>query len=89
MKNAIKSFFKYLDESHRVWFLVLSLCSVARLVASFLTPPMGVIDGSVIAAVGELFAFSALGTFLDAIHLNKKASVRKGSLEISIDGKDD
>lgn len=89
MKNFIKSFFDYLDQSHRIWFLILSLCAVGLLIASFLTPPMGVIDGSVIAAVGELFAFSALGTFLDAIHLNKKASVRKGSLEISIDGKNE
>lgn len=81
-----KALFEYIDKSHRFWFLILSLCAVGLLLASFLMPPAGVIDASVIAGVGELFAFASLGTLLDAIHQGKKATVRKGSMELSIDG---
>lgn len=84
MQNFIRGFFDYLDQSHRIAFLTLSMCAVGLLVGSFLVPPLGVIDGSVLAGVGEIFAFSSLGTVLDSIHLNKKATVRKGALELSI-----
>lgn len=42
-------------------------------------------DPSVLAAVGELFAFAALGTVIKAIDKGSSASVKKGDVEIKID----
>lgn len=38
----------------------LTLVSAGLIVASFFMPPQGIIDGSVLAAVGELLGFAAL-----------------------------
>lgn len=51
----------------RVIIFILSVLSVALLAVSFFAPPFGVIDNSVLAAVGEIFGFSALLTGLFAI----------------------
>ena len=39
---------------------VLSVIAVALIIGSFFVPPTGVVDSSVLAAVGEIFAFAAL-----------------------------
>lgn len=54
--------------------LSLTIISIALLIGSFLCPPTGVIDGSVLAAVGEIFAFAALWFAKDAI-INHEGSV--------------
>ena len=46
---------------------ILTFVSVCLIIASFIVKPLGVIDPSVLAAVGEVFAFSALYTILKAI----------------------
>ena len=66
-------------------FIVLTSISVILILLSFIIPPMGVIDGSVLAAVGEFFAFAALGAFLQAVNSGKRASVRHGETELSIE----
>lgn len=71
-----------------VWFYILIIASILLLVASFIMPPAGAIDPSVIAAVGELFAFGALGTVLHAIDKNKKATVTHGSTTLTVGDKD-
>ena len=44
----------------KVTFIICLSVSVAMIVGGFFVPPLGVIDGSVITAVGELLAFAAL-----------------------------
>lgn len=46
---------------------VFSLTALGLFVASFLVPPMGVIDGSVLKAGGIIFAFAALAEAREAI----------------------
>lgn len=58
--------------------------SVALLVAGFLTPPMAIIDGSVLTAVGELFAFAALGVGFEAVRLGRNLKISKGDLVAEI-----
>lgn len=67
-----------------VFFLCLFL-TIILMVVSFLIPPTGVIDGSVIAASGELFGFAALATVISAIGKGKSVSVSKGDTSITID----
>ena len=69
---------------HDVWLRILTLASIALLVWGFVLPPPGVIDGSVIAAVGELAGFAALWQLAKAIDKGVDAALRKGDTEITI-----
>ena len=68
---------------------VLSFISVGLIVASFIVPPMGVVDGSVLAAVGEIFAFAALFAAWEAIDKCLDAKITHGNTTISLDGDGD
>jgi hypothetical protein len=69
---------------HNGWFIFFSLVSVALIIASFLVPPTGVIDGSVLGAVGEIFAFAALGTVIKAIDKGVDAKVQHNNTSLTI-----
>ena len=47
-------------------------------------PPQGVIDGSVLTAVGELFAFAALAFGGHAITLGYDLKIAKGDTTIDV-----
>lgn len=70
--------------SKNLWFKVLSGFAILLLIASFIVPPMGVIDSSVLIATSEIFAFAALGTVVKAIDEGKTAKIRKGDTELSV-----
>ena len=52
---------------HDAWFCIFAGVSILLIIASFFLPPMGVIDSSVFAAVGEIFGFAALYEFHIAV----------------------
>ena len=68
---------------------VLSFIAVLLIIASFIVPPMGVVDGSVIAAVGEIFAFAALFALWEAIDKGIDAKIVHGNTTITLDGDGD
>lgn len=70
--------------AHNLWFLIFSITAVGLLVASFIVPPTGVIDPSVLAATGELFAFAALGAVLKAIDKGVDAKVQRGNTTLVV-----
>lgn len=74
---------------HNLWFHLLTLFSVILITISFFTPPQGVIDGSVLAALGELFAFGSLGTVIKAIDKGTGATIRHNSTELEIKNEED
>lgn len=76
LKNAI---------SGNTPFWVLTLVSIALIIASWIVPPVGQIDNSVIAAVGELAGFGALWCVAIAIDKGVGATVRHGNTEVAID----
>lgn len=60
--------------------------SMALIVGGFFVPPLGIIDGSVLTAVGELLMFGVLAQIpkvLDAVAGGKSIKVSKGDLTIS------
>ena len=69
---------------HNVVFIVCLLISAALLVAGFLVPPTGVIDPSVLTAVGELFAFAALSQLPFVIASGKGITLNHGNTSISV-----
>jgi len=68
-----------------LWFKVLSGFAMVLIVAGFLVPPMGIIDGSVLTAVGEIFAFAAVNTALKAMDQGFSAKVRHKKTTLSLD----
>ena len=72
--------------------LVTAICffiSVALLIAGFLLPPMGIIDGSVLTAVGELLLFPVVIYGFRAIELGLEVKIQKGDTTVEIHKDDD
>lgn len=65
-------------------FWVCLAISIALVVAGFLVPPTGKIDGSILTAVGELFGFATLEVVYIAIKKGVDASIRHGKTEVAI-----
>lgn len=74
---------------HKWVFLITLLVSVGLIVTSFFIPPLAVVDGSVLASVGELFAFAALGEVGAAIERGHGATISHGGTTIEIRKEDD
>ncbi len=77
------------DRFHKNVFLICVLVSLGLIIASFITPPMWIIDGSVLAAVGEIFGFAALGEVAAAIERGHSASISHGNTTIEIKKEED
>lgn len=58
--------------------------SVVLIIISFLLPPTGVIDASVVKATGELFAFGCLGVVIDGIQKGTDIVLTKGDTSVQI-----
>lgn len=75
----------------RVFYFNLFI-SIALIVGGFLLPPMGIIDGSVLTAVGELLMFGVLAqipSILDAVRNGKSIKVTKGDSSIEVSSPQD
>ena len=66
-----------------VFWVSFALCA-GLIVAGFLVPPMGVVDGSVLTAVGELFAFPTLWTVWHAIDRGIDAKMKIGKAVVAL-----
>lgn len=65
-------------------FDVFSLIAIALIIASFIVPPTGVIDPSVLAGVGEIFAFAALYIVLVAVDKGTPASISHNNTTVTV-----
>lgn len=65
-------------------FDVFSFIAICLIIASFLVPPTGQIDPSVLAGTGELFAFAALYVVLVAVDKGVPASVSHGNTTVTV-----
>lgn len=71
--------------NHSVWlFIATTTAAIALIVAGFLVPPTGVIDPSVLTAVGELFAFATLAQVPAMLESGHKVKVQKGDTTIEL-----
>ena len=67
--------------------IVTAICfviSVLLIIVGFLIPPMGVIDGSVLTAVGELLLFPVIIYGFRAIELGLEVKIQKGDTSVEI-----
>lgn len=73
----------------KVVTLACFIISICLLIAGFLLPPMGVIDGSVLTAVGELLLFPVIVYGFRAIELGMEVKISKGDASVEIHKDDD
>lgn len=69
------------------WLCLVS--SICLFVAGFFVPPLGVIDGSVLKAVGILFGFAVLAQIPTIIESAEYAKITHGDTTIEVDTKHD
>ena len=69
---------------HNLPFHILTGIAIALIIISFILPPTGEIDPSVLKGVGEIFGFLSLYTVVLAIEKGTGASFRKGDVELEI-----
>ncbi len=65
-----------------------SLCfivSIGLIVGGFLVPPIGVIDGSVLTAVGLLLMFALVEKVPEAIKAGRSVKIQKGDFTAEIE----
>ena len=72
-----------------IWLRILTISSILLIISSFFVPPLGVLDGSVLAAVGELEGLGVLWIILRAVEKGTAASFKKGDVEVDILEKED
>lgn len=77
----------YSNISKTAFWLCL-VCSIALITGGFFAPPMGVIDGSLLKAVGELFGFATLGVIADAVRKGSDIKLKKGDVELELNNPD-
>lgn len=65
------------------------IVSFGLLIAGFLLPPPGIIDPTVIKAVGELMGFAAIWMLPRAINAGKNIKLEHGSTTITLNNKDE
>jgi hypothetical protein len=74
---------------HMVAFGVCLAVSIGLIVGGFFVPPTGVIDGSVLTGVGELFGFAALAQIHSLVARGKGVKIQHGSTSVSVGDDDD
>ena len=81
-------FFKVFTKFEKVVFWLCLFTSIILLTMSFLIPPTGQIDPSVIGAVGELFGFASLAVVIKALSRGTDVTLHKGDIDISLQNPD-
>lgn len=69
-------------------FWVCLLFSIGMITTSLFIPPLAVVDGSIIACVGEIFAFATLGTVIDAISKGSDVTISHNNTNITVNNPD-
>lgn len=73
---------------HDIWLRILTITSILLISGAFFVPPLSVIDGSILAAVGELAGFGAIWQVSKAIDKGVDASVKHNDTEITVTNSD-
>lgn len=81
-QNKIDGFFG--SSFHKYIFISCLFVSVILLVISWIAPPPFEISSSVIAGVGELFAFAALGEVCAALERGMSAKISRGDTSVEV-----
>lgn len=84
MATRFRAMARNVRTSTTILLWVFSIVALGLFIASFLVPPMGVIDGSVLKAGGIIFAFAALAEAREAIIEGLGVKVTHGDTTIEV-----
>ena len=84
----MSNFFKRFTKSNKIAFWVCLAISVTLLTVSFLLPPKGQIDPSVLRGVGEIFAFAVLYVVIEALQRGTDVTIHKDNIDITLNNPD-
>ena len=82
--DRLKAFTRNVRTSTTVILMVCITATVGLSIASFIVPPMGVIDPSVLKFASRLFAFASLATLREAIREGIGAKLTHGNTTLEI-----
>lgn len=77
----------YLENN--LFFWIFSIIGVLLMICAFILPPIGIIDNSVLIAVGELNGFIALGAVCKAIDKGRSTTFTHKDTSITVGEKTD
>lgn len=80
--------FTNLKNFEKVVFWISFFSSIILLIVSFCLPPTGAIDPSVLAGVGEIFAYVTLAVVIVALGRGTDVTLHKGDIDISLNNPD-
>lgn len=75
---------KDIISSTPIWYQCMLIFNALLILVSFFLPPVGVIDSSVLTAVGELGGFALLGMLPGIIKSAKNIKVQKGNTSFEV-----
>ena len=75
---------KKISKHYKIIIAILTLISIALIIGGFFVPPIGVINGSVLTAVGEIFGFATLWVGISAIEKGYDTRIQKGDITVDI-----
>lgn len=73
-----------MKKQYTVAFWLTLTIAIALVISGFLVPPKGVIDGSVLTGVGELFLWPALAFGAKSLSEGHRAKIQHGETSIQI-----
>lgn len=85
--KKIKEFIEICRECKALSGWVCLLTALALIVGSFCLPPIGIVDTSVLAAVGEIFAFATLmkiPEMIESVKEGKSITIKNGDIEATV-----
>lgn len=82
MIDKIKTYFKNGKTSWKIIFWICLSVSIVLIIASFLLPPMGFIDSSVLEAVAALLGFPTIYSILEVIESGREFSFKYKEIEM-------
>lgn len=69
-------------------FYTTFVLSILLIIGGFFVPPIGVVDGSVLTAVGLLLLFATVEKIPEAVKAGRNLKIQKGDLNIEVANKD-
>lgn len=84
----MRKLFSKMKNFEKVVFWIGLLSSIILLTVSFCLPPTGAIDPSVLAAVGEIFAYVTLSVVIVALGRGTDVNFHKGDIDITLNNPD-
>ena len=71
-----------------LWLKICTVCAIGFGIASFIMPPTGEINESVIKFIAEVWCYAALSVLMEGLIKGVDARIKKGDTEVSFNNPD-